>query len=79
MPRPATQNQEPATGQWIIRDVPVEVMARIRAAAALQRTSVKQLILDLAIEYLRGFERQNPLSLGQKHSAERSRKKRQSS
>jgi hypothetical protein len=53
-----------ATGQWIIRDVPVDVMARMRVAAALQRTTIKQLILDLAVEYLRGLERQHPPTRG---------------
>ena len=55
MPRRPQQDDQP-TGQWIIRDVPRDVMARIKMAAALHRTSVKQLILDIAQDYLRRLE-----------------------
>jgi len=54
--RTLPSDEDQPTGQWIIRDVPRDVMARIKMAALLHRTSVKQLILELVQDYLRRLE-----------------------
>ena len=56
--RPQPSDEQQPTGQWIIRDVPRDVMARIKMAAALHRTSVKQLIMNLALDFLHRLDRE---------------------
>jgi porphobilinogen deaminase len=45
------------TGTWIVKDVPRELMHRVKVAAAVQRKTVKQLLFDLAEAHLQELER----------------------
>jgi len=52
------------TGTWIVKDVPRELMHRMKVAAAVQRKTVKQLLFDLAEAHLKEFERKGILPRG---------------
>lgn len=58
-----TSRQEPAEakGTWIVKDVPRELMHRMKVAAAIQKKSVKQLLFDLAEAHLQELERKGIL------------------
>jgi porphobilinogen deaminase len=49
------------TGTWIVKDVPRELMHRVKVAAAVQRKTVKQLLFDLAEAHLQELERKGIL------------------
>jgi hypothetical protein len=51
-------------GTWIVKDVPRELMHRMKVAAAVQRKSVKQLLFDLAEAHLQELERKGILPKG---------------
>jgi porphobilinogen deaminase len=52
------------TGTWIVKDVPRELMHRMKVAAAVQRKTVKQLLFDLAGAHLQELERKGILPKG---------------
>ncbi len=58
-----TSRKEPAEpkGTWIVKDVPRELMHRMKVAAAIQRKTVKQLLFDLAELHLQELERKGIL------------------
>lgn len=57
-----SHRKQPAlTGTWIVKDVPRELMYRMKVAAALQRKTVKQLLFDLAESHLQELERKGVL------------------
>jgi len=51
-------------GTWIVKDVPRELMHRMKVAAAVQRKTVKQLLFDLAQAHLQELERKGLLPKG---------------
>ena len=51
-------------GTWIFRDVPRDLMRRVKAAAALQGKSVKQLTIELMEEHLKELDRKGILPKG---------------
>jgi hypothetical protein len=51
-------------GTWIFKDIPRELMQRTKAAAAIQGTSVKQLMIDLMEEHLKELERRGVMPKG---------------
>ena len=55
MPKKKAEN--PETGSWMLRDVPRDLMERMRIAAAIQRTTVKALLLQLAENHLGEMEK----------------------
>ena len=52
------------TGTWIVKDVPRDLMHRVKVAAAIQRKTVKQLLFDLAEAHLQELERKGMLPKG---------------
>lgn len=55
---------ESETGTWIVKDVPRELMHRVKIAAAIQRKTLKQLLFDLAEAHLEELERKGMLPKG---------------
>ena len=49
------------TGTWIVKDVPRELMHRVKVAAAIQKKTVKQLLFDLTEAHLQELERRGVL------------------
>ena len=58
------KDQPEAKGTWIVKDVPRELMHRVKVAAAVQRKTVKQLLFDLAEAHLQELERKGILPKG---------------
>lgn len=50
-----------STGTWIVKDVPRDLMHRVKVAAAIQEKTVKQLLFDLAEAHLQELERKGIL------------------
>ena len=55
--------EEPA-GSWVFRDIPRDLMIKIKIAAAVQRKSVKQLLIDLSREHIEELEKKGQLPKG---------------
>ena len=55
---------ESETGTWIVKDVPRELMHRVKIAAAIQRKTLKQLLFDVAEAHLEELERKGMLPKG---------------
>jgi hypothetical protein len=51
-------------GTWIVKEVPRELMHRMKVAAAIQKKTVKQLLFDLAEAHLQELERKGMLPRG---------------
>ncbi len=51
------KKEEEVPGAWVIRDIPRDLMRRMKIAAAVQGTSVKQLLIDLAQSHLQELEK----------------------
>ena len=51
-------------GTWIFRDVPRDLMRRVKAAAAIQGKSVKRLTIELMEEHLKELDRKGILPKG---------------
>jgi len=49
------------TGTWIVKDVPRELMHRMKIAAAVQRKTLKQLLFELSETHLEELERKGVL------------------
>jgi len=58
------KDQISETGTWIVKDVPRDLMHRIKVAAAIQKKTVKQLLFDLAEAHLQELERKGILPKG---------------
>jgi len=65
MPKGTKGKGEKKPGAWVIRDIPRDLMRRVKIAAAIQGTSVKQLLLDLAEEHLKDLEKRGIMPRGQ--------------
>ena len=61
---PSRKDQSDSKGTWIVKDVPRELMHRMKVAAAIQRKTVKQLLFDLAEAHLQELERKGLLPKG---------------
>ena len=55
-PMTSRKEQPEPTGTWIVKDVPRELMHRVKVAAAIQKKTVKQLLFDLAEAHLQELE-----------------------
>lgn len=55
------KDQANETGTWIVKDVPRDLMHRVKVAAAIQKKTVKQLLFDLAEAHLQELERKGIL------------------
>jgi porphobilinogen deaminase len=60
----ARKEKAHSTGTWIVKDVPRELMHRLKVAAAVQRKTVKQVLFDLAEAHLQELERKGILPKG---------------
>lgn len=52
------------TGTWIVKDVPRELMHRMKVAAAIQKKTLKQLLFELAEMHLQELEKKGLLPKG---------------
>jgi len=59
MGKKKTDDSEP--GSWMLREVPRDLMERMRIAAAVQRTTVKALLFQLAENHLAEMEKKGQL------------------
>jgi len=48
-------------GSWVFRDIPRDLMHKMKVAAAVQRKSVKQLLIDLSHEHIQELEKKGLL------------------
>ncbi len=55
MPRYKEPIEEPGT--WIFRDIPRDLMRKVKAIAAIQGKSVKGIVIELVVKYVGEFER----------------------
>ena len=58
------KDQANETGTWIVKDVPRDLMHRVKVAAAIQKKTVKQLLFDLAEAHLQELERKGVVPRG---------------
>jgi hypothetical protein len=58
------KDQQPATGSWIFREIPRDLMQRARIAAAVDGTSIKGLILGALQARLDEMEKKGILPKG---------------
>jgi hypothetical protein len=94
MPPPSSpSNADDESGTWLVRNVPRDLMMRMKVIAAMKQTSVNALLLYLARGYVEGWMKEMPriakpeevYGLGAKNvlkqlrAADRARKKRRSS
>ena len=56
--------QKQAGGAWVFRDIPRDLMYRVKVAAAIQSKSVKKLLMELAETHLRELEKKGILPKG---------------
>jgi len=55
MPRYKEPIDEPGT--WIFRDIPRDLMRKVKAIAAIQGKSVKGIVIELVVKDVEEFER----------------------
>jgi hypothetical protein len=53
--------QDEKAGSWVFRDIPRELMHKMKIAAAVERKSVKQLLIDLSRTHLEELEKKGLL------------------
>ncbi len=58
---PPLKDKPEKAGTWIVKDVPRDLMYRMKVAAAMQRKTVKQLLFDLSEAHLQDLERKGIL------------------
>ena len=59
-----TRQPPEGTGAWNFRDIPRELMRRVKMAAAHEGKTVKEFLVELAEERLRELERKGILPKG---------------
>lgn len=64
--RPMSKSKDPEepAGSWVFRDIPRDLMIKMKIAAAVQRKSVKQLLIDLSREHIEELEKKGLLPKG---------------
>jgi hypothetical protein len=55
------KREDNESGSWMLREVPRDLMDRMKIAAAVQRTTVKSLLLQLAEAHLADLERKGQI------------------
>ena len=58
------KKEESDTGSWVFRDIPRELMHKVKVAAAVQRKSVKQLLIELSEAHIEELEKKGQLPKG---------------
>ena len=56
-----TKPQDDNGGSWVFRGIPRELIHKIKVAAAVERKSVKQLLIDLSRAHLEELEKKGLL------------------
>ena len=56
--------QEEKAGSWVFRDIPRDLMHKMKIAAAVEHKSVKQLLVDMSRTYLDEMEKKGLLPKG---------------
>lgn len=56
--------QEEKAGSWVFRDIPRDLMHKMKIAAAVEHKSVKQLLIDLSRLHLEDLEKKGLLPKG---------------
>ncbi len=51
-------------GSWVVRDIPRDLMHRVKIAAAVEHKSVKQWLMDLSRAHLEEMEKKGLLPKG---------------
>jgi hypothetical protein len=51
-------------GSWVFRDIPRDLMHKMKIAAAVQHTSVKQLLMELSAAHLAELEKKGLMPKG---------------
>ncbi len=59
-----SKSQDETAGSWVFRDIPRELMHKVKVAAAVERKSVKQLLIDLSRAHLEEMEKKGLLPKG---------------
>jgi hypothetical protein len=60
----AKKDPESVPGTWIIKEVPRDLMHRMKVAAAVERKTLKQLLFELAQAHLAEMEKKGLLPRG---------------
>jgi hypothetical protein len=60
----AKKESEATTGTWIVKDVPRELMHRMKVAAAIQKKTLKQVLFELAEAHLQELEKKGLMPKG---------------
>jgi len=58
------KKQGSVVGSWVFRDIPRDLMHKVKVAAAIQRKSVKQLLIDLSEAHIEEMEKKGLLPKG---------------
>ena len=61
---PPKKDTTSPTGTWIVKEVPQDLMHRMKVAAAVERKTLKQLLFDLAEAHLAEMEKKGILPKG---------------
>ena len=56
--------QDEKAGSWVFRDIPRELMHKMKIAAAVEHKSVKQLLVELSHAHLEEMEKKGLLTKG---------------
>jgi len=59
-----TKVQHDKAGSWVFREIPRDLMHKMKIAAAVQRTSVKQLLMELSAAHIEELEKKGLLPKG---------------
>lgn len=51
------KSQDEKAGSWVFRDIPRDLMHKIKVAAAIEQKSVKQLLIELSRAHLEEMEK----------------------
>ncbi len=61
---PTRSQRDDEVGSWIVRDVPRDLMRKMKIAAAIQETSIRQLLIDLSEAHTKALEKRGLLPKG---------------
>jgi porphobilinogen deaminase len=59
-----SKTQDEKAGSWVFRDIPRDLMHKMKIAAAVEHKSVKQLLIDLSRTHLEDLEKKGFLPKG---------------
>ena len=56
-----SKSQDEIAGSWVFRNIPRDLMHKVKVAAAVERKSVKQLLIDLSRAHIEEMEKNGQL------------------